>query len=255
MLSWRARSSSGKVWLFSCPCVRRLRVPRAPRRPPSSNAGNGDHPVADLPPATADLGRILSAPCATHEQIDDALRGWLYLASAFREQFHDSDTDVLHCAQQLLYRPIFAENRDYVRTQIVFSLLQEDEVAPLHVIASFLLADGRADDDGAFGRMIEEGCVARLLELLGSPRHEEYRLHRVLLELTYEMCRMERMRMVDLMHVDDAFVCHLLHLVEVGSGDASDPYQYPVIRVLVRPNGLPRPMAAIWQQLTVSSSY
>ena len=187
--------------------------------------------------AETDLGRILSSPCDTHEQIDDALRGWLYLASAFREQFHDSDTEVLLCAQQLLYRPIFAANKDYVRTQIVFSLLQEDEVAPLHVIASFLLADGRADDT-VFGRMISEGCVARLLELLHSPKHQEYRLHAVLLDLTYEMCRMERMRMADLMQVDDSFVCHLLHLVEVGSGDASDPYQYPVIRVLVSHNGL-----------------
>lgn len=140
---------------------------------------------------------------------------------------------MLHCAQQLLYRPIFSENKDYVRTQIIFSLLQEDEVAPLHIIASFLLADGRADDT-VFGRMISEGCVQRLLELLNSPRHQEYRLYGVLLDLTYEMCRMERLRMADLMQVDDAFVGHLLHLVEVGSGDATDPYQYPVIRVLVR---------------------
>lgn len=209
---------------------------------PSPQCHKRDSPSLTASP-DADLGRILSAPCATHEQIDDALRGWLYLASAFREQFHDSDTDVLHCAQQLLYRPIFADNRDYVRTQIIFSLLQEDEVAPLHVIASFLLADGRADDT-VFGGMIGEGCVARLLELLNSSRHQEYRLHGVLLELMYEMCRMERLRMADLTQVDDAFICHLLHLVEIGSGDASDPYQYPVIRVLVRPGGIVPGLAA-----------
>lgn len=188
--------------------------------------------LLSLTVSITDLGSILSSRCDTHEQIDDSLRGWLYLASAFREQFHDSDVDVLHCAQQLLYRPIFSDNKGYVRTQIIFSLLQEDDVAPLHVIASFLLADGRADDT-VFGLMVEEGCVARLVELLNSPRHQEYRLHDVLLQLMYEMCRMERLRVPDLLLVDDAFIVHLLHLVEEGIGGASDPYQSTVIRVLV----------------------
>ena len=128
---------------------------------------------------------------------------------------------------------IFAQHKDYVRTQIIYSLLQEDEFCALHAIANFLLLDGRSDET-TFRHMIDAGCFSRLLDLMKECRDQDGRLHRLLLELMYEMSRVEHLRIEDLMHVDDAFVSYLFQLIEAYSDDAHDPYHYPVIRVLVR---------------------
>ncbi|KAL1881366.1 hypothetical protein VTK73DRAFT_4373 [Phialemonium thermophilum] len=179
-----------------------------------------------------ELDAIVSASCNTYELIDDALRAWLQLVSSNRDQYLQCEDDVASCSQKLLSSHIFRENKDYVRTQIIYSLLQEDEYGPLHVIANFLLVDGRSDET-TFRRMVHEGCFSRLLELVKGCRDDDRRLHRLLLELIYEMSRIERLRPDDLLQVDDAFVIYLFQIIEALSDDASDPYHYPVIRVLL----------------------
>jgi hypothetical protein len=57
----------------------------------------------------------------------------------------------------------------------------------------------------------------------------------MLLELLYEMSRMQRLSVEDLRQVDDEFVTSLFQLIEQLSDDVDDPYHYPVIRVLVCP--------------------
>ena len=126
------------------------------------------------------------------------------------------------------------ENKDYVRNQIIFSLLQEDELGSLHIISNFLLMDGRLDE-ATFRRMIDEGCFPRLVELVRGCREADRRLHRLLLELMYEMSRIEQLRPEDLAQVDDGFVFYLCQLIESVSDDVEDPYHYPIIRVLVCP--------------------
>ena len=113
--------------------------------------------------------------------------------------------------------------------------MQEDEQAPLHVIASFLLFDGR-NNEATFEMMNDEGCFPRLLELVKQGKRDDARLHRLLLELLYEMSRMRRLSMVDLGQVDDDFVTYLFKIIEELSDDVDDPYHYPVIRVLVSPS-------------------
>ena len=83
--------------------------------------------------------------------------------------------------------------------------------------------------------MIDEGCFSRLLDLIsGRDRNEDPALHRLLLDLMYEMSRIERLRYDDLLHVDDHFITYLFGLIEELSDDVHDPYHYPIIRVLVR---------------------
>jgi len=134
----------------------------------------------------------------------------------------------------LLGSSLFQGNKDYVRTQIIYSLLQEDEAGSLHAIVCLLLLDG-CQDDTMFPRMVNEACFPRLLELINSQRDQDQdpRLHRLLLQLMYEMSRMERLRVDDLHMVDDEFVHYLFALIEELSDDAHDPYHYPTIRVLV----------------------
>ncbi|KAL2024818.1 hypothetical protein VTK56DRAFT_5639 [Thermocarpiscus australiensis] len=178
------------------------------------------------------LTEILSTSCPTHELLDNALRSWLHLVAQARDEYLESEDDVATCSQKLLDSQIFRDNRDYVRTQIIYSLLQEDEFAPLHVIANFLLLDGRTEES-TFRRMISEGCFVRLLELIKGCGGKDARLHRLLLQLMYEMSRIEHLRYEDLMQVDDGFVLYLFRLIEAVSDDANDPYHYPVIRVLL----------------------
>lgn len=127
---------------------------------------------------------------------------------------------------------LFETNKDYVRIQIVYSLMQEDEPASLHVIASFLLFDGR-ENELTFGMMNREGCFPRLIELIKLGKRDDPQLHRLLLELLYEMSRVQRLSTEDLGCVDDDFVACLFNIIEELSDDVDDPYHYPVIRVLV----------------------
>jgi len=180
----------------------------------------------------ADLDAICTAPCASHELIDETLRSWLHLVSTYRDEHLCDEDDVYTCSQKLLESDVCRSNKEYVRTQLIYSLLQEDEIGPLHVIANFLLLDGRSDDD-VFKRMIDEGCFPRLVELINGRRDDDRRLHRLLLELIYEMSRGERVRTEDLLHVDDVLVTYLFQVIESLSDDVDDPYHYPIIRVLV----------------------
>ncbi|KAI1489679.1 hypothetical protein F5X96DRAFT_695590 [Biscogniauxia mediterranea] len=181
-----------------------------------------------------ELDKVVATQCPAdaHETIDDALRSWLYLASRCRYDFSEQEDDVANCSQTLLGSNLFRANADYVRTQIIYSLLQEDEVGPLYAISTFLLLDGRSEE-ATFKKMINESCFHRLLELINGRKEQDPGLHRLLLELLYEMARMEQLRIEDLVHVDDGFVTYLFQLIEELSDDAHDPYHYPIIRVLL----------------------
>ncbi|KAK4156416.1 hypothetical protein C8A00DRAFT_12642 [Chaetomidium leptoderma] len=174
----------------------------------------------------------LSSTCATPEQLDEALRSWLDLVSKARDEYLESEDDVARCSEMLLESLIFRSNSDYVRTQLIYSLLQEDDFAQLHVYANFLLLDGRTEEH-TFRTMINEGCFVRLLDLIKGCGGRDARLHRLLLQLMYEMSRIEHLRPEDLVQVDDSFVMYLFQLIEALSDDSGDPYHYPVIRVLL----------------------
>ncbi|QUC18792.1 uncharacterized protein UV8b_03033 [Ustilaginoidea virens] len=171
----------------------------------------------------------------SHEAIDDALRKWLDMTAChLRGSASAPQLDSFTCAHVLLESETFRINKDYVRTQIIHSLLQEDEAGPLHAIASVLYLDG-CRHELTFPQMIEESCFPRLLELILARRQKQpdARLHRLLLQLMYEMSRVERLKVQDLMLVDDAFVHHLFGIIEGVSDDVQDPYHYPTIRVLL----------------------
>ncbi|KAI0431264.1 hypothetical protein F5Y09DRAFT_305199 [Xylaria sp. FL1042] len=180
------------------------------------------------------VSAVVATHCAAHahEAIDNALRTWLSLASRCRTEFALSEDDVAACSQHLLQGSLFISNPDYVRTQIIYSFLQDDETAHLYPIASFLLLDGRANET-TFRKMIEESCFHRLIELINGRKEHDPSLHRLLLELIYEMSRIQKLRVEDLMHVDDGFVNYLFELTEILSDDVNDPCHYPIIRVLL----------------------
>ena len=100
-------------------------------------------------------------------------------------------------------------NGEYVRRQILYCLLQvratqihhtgflltsqqEDDGAVLHISAAVLLFDGRINES-TFEMMQSEGVFARLVELIRDSHHDDDGLHKLLLELLFEMSRMQRL--------------------------------------------------------------
>ncbi|KAG9231433.1 hypothetical protein BJ875DRAFT_517054 [Amylocarpus encephaloides] len=179
-----------------------------------------------------ELDDIVTAQCPSHQLIDNALRSYLHFTTNFREEYLQSDHDVARCISILLQSQLFEANKQYIRTQLIYCLLQEDELATQHFIAGFLLLDGQ-QNEATFEMMNQEGCFPRLLELIKHGRAHDARLHRLLLEVLYEMSRMQRLTTEDLRQVDDEFVAGLLQIIEQLSDDVDDPYHYPVIRVLL----------------------
>ena len=118
-------------------------------------------------------------------------------------------------------------------------------------MTSFLLFDGRQNEK-TFETLNEENGFPRLLELIQIKKDDDAGLHRMLLELLYEMSRMQRLRIDELsertsirakrlvvlttfepVSVEDDFIVYMLQIIEGLSDDVNDPYHYPVIRVLV----------------------
>ncbi|CAJ2508745.1 Uu.00g137710.m01.CDS01 [Anthostomella pinea] len=192
--------------------------------------------IEDVGQLRSELDHVVDTQCAAHahETIDDALRTWLSLASRCRHEFCQSEDVVASCSRALLRGNLFKTNPDYVRTQIIYSLLEadEDDAGPLYIIASFLLLDGQSHE-ATFRSMMEWSCFQRLVELINGRRDIDPGLHRLLLELLYEMSRIERLSVDDLLHVDDGFVTYLFQLIEDYYDDVHDLYHKPIIRVLL----------------------
>ena len=70
--------------------------------------------------------------------------------------------------------------------------MQEEDAGVLLVTTSFLLADARTSER-TYEVLNEEGAFARLVDLISSPKEDdEEGLHRLLMELLYEMSRIQK---------------------------------------------------------------
>ena len=103
--------------------------------------------------------------------------------------------------------------------------------------------------------MNEEGVFLKLVGLIYERKDDDAGLHRMLLELLYEMSRIQRLRIQDLsaylrwpptasanwqprlVLIEDDFIRYLFQVIEGLSDDVNDPYHYPIIRVLVSVSG------------------
>ncbi|PVH96611.1 hypothetical protein DM02DRAFT_659089 [Periconia macrospinosa] len=182
-----------------------------------------------------ELDDIVSTRCQEHEFIDNALRSYLEITTSYKSEYLQTDYNIAKCVYRLIQGDLFNSHKEYVRRQILYCLLQEDDNPTLHMVSAFLLFDGRNNgNDSTFEMMYEEGIFPRLVDLIQNPAvQEDTRLHQILLELMYESSRIQRLKWEDFMAVDDSFILYLLGIIEGVSGDADDPYHYPVIRVLL----------------------
>lgn len=179
-----------------------------------------------------ELGIIVDVTGQDHEQIDDALRAILDLTASCAARFLQTESEYARCCEKLLHNPSFAENRDYILRQLLECLLADDDPNTLHLSAMMLLSEGRADF-AIFETIQKLGAFPRLIELIKSAVDDDKGLHRILLELLFEMSRVQRLQRDDLTVVDDAFVETLFELIEQISHDVDHPYHSPVMGVLL----------------------
>ncbi|ODH39667.1 hypothetical protein ACO22_01811 [Paracoccidioides brasiliensis] len=179
---------------------------------------------------------IFHMPCDSHAEIDNVLRAYLQLTTQHKDTLFYSKDKISQCSERLIASELFIANADYIRRQIIYCVLQDDAPDVLFVTASFLLFDGRQNEH-TFEMMNMEGAFVRLLELIQSSELLDgdggAGLHQLLMNLIYEMCRIQRIKFEDLVLVDDDFIKHLYEIIEKLSDDAHDPYHYSVIRVLL----------------------
>ncbi|KAI1621142.1 hypothetical protein EDD37DRAFT_146596 [Exophiala viscosa] len=179
------------------------------------------------------LDKTISKECDNHGSIDDTLRSYLDLIGAGRERFLQSDYDLSVCAYRLRQSDLFATHTDYIRRQFIQCLIEDDEPYVVLVATLFLIADAQAHE-ATYELLNDEGAFPRLVDLISSPkRHGHEEIHRSLMELLYEMSRIQKIKTNDLAHVDDEFIKLLFQIIERVSDDVNDPYHYPTIRVLL----------------------
>lgn len=154
---------------------------------------------SDVPTADEFWERIeacLAESCANHTDIDDALRSYLALLDAHYDHFITTEDHLGHCAYLLYASPLFANHATYIRQQLVHCLL-EDDLSVLRLSVTFLLSDAR-ENDKTFEMLNNEGIFPRLVELIAHPREHEQHLHRMLMELMYELARVQKIKNDDL---------------------------------------------------------
>ncbi|KAJ4321545.1 pre-rRNA processing [Neodidymelliopsis sp. IMI 364377] len=182
-----------------------------------------------------ELDDIVSTRCQEEESIDNSLRAFLNVTTSYKSEYLETEYSVAKCIFRMLEGELFMTHKEYVRRQMVYCLLQEEDNPTIHIVAALLLYDGRnSGDDVIFEMMHTEGSFPRLVELVQLDSvQEDTRLHQMLLELLYESSRVQRLTWEDFAAVNDNFILYLLGIIEGASDDADDPYHYPVIRVLL----------------------
>jgi hypothetical protein len=75
---------------------------------------------------------------------------------------------------------------------------KDDEPDVVLVSASFLIADAQAHEH-TYELLNDEGAFSRLVDLIASPKQYGHEgIHRLLMELLYEMARIQKIKMDDL---------------------------------------------------------
>jgi len=102
---------------------------------------NGSYSVEDEQHFWTQLHDLIRTKCDTHEAIDDVLRSYLGFTSTFQRMqassyptlvpwlthsadYLSSDYDLARCCYALLGSEVFQQNREYVRRQFIYGLLQ-----------------------------------------------------------------------------------------------------------------------------------
>lgn len=189
-------------------------------------------PLPDSEHFWVELDQILQAECTSVQEVDEVLKNYLRFIASSQETHLTSEYDWYRCCYGLLESQIYKKHKSYVRRRIIGRLRKETAPSRIYLAATILLYDGRRNQK-TFEVMQNEGMFPRLTQLILEKSEDGGGgLQHRLMELLYEMSRIQKLGYEDLRAVNDMFVSRLFEIIE-ESADENDPYHYVTIRVLV----------------------
>ncbi|KAK9367355.1 hypothetical protein V1509DRAFT_647853 [Lipomyces kononenkoae] len=181
----------------------------------------------------AELDDMISRQIYSSSLIDSAVRSFLRFTALYVDEYLVADEDLMRCCYKFIDCPVFAKHRGHVRRKLITTLVKSTcSEQTMIIIGVILLLDGRVHVD-TFEMMTEEQACRVVIEVLWHRRDYGPRLHRIFLELLYEMCRVQRLQYSDMEAVAEDFVEYLFQAIENNEDYDSDPYSYSVIRILL----------------------
>lgn len=161
----------------------------------------------------------------------------LMLTFMFIEKYLTKDETLTRCVKKLLHSQLFRNNKAYVRRKFISLLVEKDDfnLSQTIFIGAFLLIDGRAHSS-TLEMMQEESAMTCIIENLWHRKDDSLILHRILLELLYEMCKVQKLALQDLKILKQEFITYLFTAIEEREDYDHDPYSYAILKVLLALN-------------------
>ncbi|KAK9473723.1 uncharacterized protein V1510DRAFT_402013 [Dipodascopsis tothii] len=180
-----------------------------------------------------ELDGILTQQIHSASLIEAAVRTFLRFVGKHMDQFLAADEDLAQCGLRFIGSPVFVKHRGQVRRRLITKMVGgECDARTLLMIGVVLLLDGRQHVD-TFEMMEEESACRLMVDVLWRTRETDPRLHSIMLELVYELCRVQRLQRADLEAISTDFIEFLFQTIERNDDYERDPYSYGLIRVLL----------------------
>lgn len=183
-----------------------------------------------------ELQSISSGHYQSLSKVEFALSSYISLAARYMDKYLDHDEDLTRCGYHLIHSSIFNNHKAYIRRKLISLLLESDaETQHRMFISAILLIDGR-HNSATLEMMQEESAISSIIGTIWKSQMKSIRLHRIFLELLYEMCRIQKLAYSDLALVKTEFLNFLFLTVEDKVDYDYDPYSFAVIKVLLALN-------------------
>jgi len=169
-----------------------------------------------------ELEELVCRDQSTLRLVEQAVRTFLSFAAMFRDDYLLSEEDVTRCCYLLLESPLFLNHKGLVRRRLCSHFVKDSRNSrACYLIAFLLILDGKSYHK-TLELLLSEGAFPLLCFLIMQSRSIDARLHSTLLDLLYEMCRIQRLGLRDLAGMDESFVSFLFGLVETSMEDEDD---------------------------------
>lgn len=177
---------------------------------------------------------IVSVKTHSYPVVESALKDYLLFATKHLSDFLVSDNDLFRAGYKLTTSPIFVHHKAFTRRKLIAMLTLAEEYTDLAAVVSLILLIDSENHPATLEMMQEENaCHALTRLLLTFQKTSALRLRRVLLELMFEMCKIQRISASDLENISDKFIDSLLRTVVNADRDDTSLYDASVMKVLL----------------------
>lgn len=168
--------------------------------------------------------------------IERILAAYIRFAVSYMDSYLAKDEDLTRCAQALIRSSVFSKNRAYVRRTLISQLvLEEPDLRTKILIGAVLLLDGRLHQS-TLEMMHEEKATGPIISILWKDRYTNIRLHRIYLELLYDLCRVQRLGTTELCQINEQFIEYILSVIQNQVDYDNDPYGLAAMKVILALN-------------------